>query len=51
VEQRHGCGYGGEGDPITKLAEQEAARLNELNKEKRSLYTVQVTRFVESLEA
>ncbi len=32
------------------LADQEAARLNELKKGKHSSYTVQVTRFVESVE-
>lgn len=37
--------------PSRDLAEREAARLNELKKGKQSFYTVQLTRFVESLEA
>ena len=35
--------------PSEKLAEQEASMLREVNKGKKSTYTVQTTRFVESL--
>jgi hypothetical protein len=35
--------------PSRVLAEQEASRLREVNKEKHCIYSVQITRFVEAL--